>query len=249
MPAARIYAWAHATPVDDVRRLAVRFRGLGMVLNAGNLDAAPDLRQPPIAYVKDPTTARRVRDLARAGVPFLAALVDDERNQDGPSGRRLTPQAYASRFGEIYQALGGAVPVHTMGLAAVGGWARTLAWCRRFDDAYHHALPDADGRAFNPNKVRRREVARALELDPGPWIISPAPFRGRLEALLEPVSVRGWAELAAHPRVLAVAFWCLREHKANGRWQAEHGLVDPRGYATAVGYQVLEALADRPPAA
>lgn len=243
MSPARIYAWAHAISAEDVRRIAARFRGLGMVLNAGNLDAAPDLERPPIAYVKDPAAARRVRDMARAGAPFLAVIVDDERNHTGPSGRQLTPPAYAARFGEIYQAVDGAAPVHTMGLAPIGGWARQATWCMRFDDTYHHALPDADGRGFNPNKVRRREFERALALDAGPWIISPAPFRGRLERFFEPLGVAAWAEVARHSRVRAVALWCLREHQqSGGRWQTEHGLLDRHGHATIVGKQVLDAL-------
>jgi hypothetical protein len=129
-----------------------------------------------------------------------------------------------------------------MGLSAVGNAWQNLWWDRRFDDAYHEQLPTAFLRAFNPNRVRRREVERVLRL-PGPWILSPAPFRGHWERWRESTSVREWAAISRRANVHAIALWCLKEVKwANGTWQSEHGLLDRHGALTRAGKEVLKTL-------
>lgn len=244
--APRLYAWAHNVSAAGAPALAKRFPGLGLVLNLRNLDAAERLKRPPIAYVTDLATATRVATMAAAGVPFRAAIYRDELNADGPSGRYLDPVAYAAAFALIADALVGGPPLHTMGLQPAGGVLRQLFRCRTFDDAYHAQLPPAAGRAFNPNQVRLAEVHRALALEPGPWILSPAPFRGWWDRANEPVKVRQWAELAKHPRVRAVALWALREVHGGpwfgDRWQTEHGLLDRHGDETVVGRELRRVL-------
>ena len=238
-----LYAWAHAVGAGEAVSLAARFPGLGLVLNGVNYNAAPELTVPPIAYVGSVAHAERVAVLAREGVRWHAAIVNDERNQSGPSGAYMSPERYAASFNEVAPILQRAgVRVSTMGLSAVGGWWRTLWWDRRFDDAYHAVLPPADVRAFNPNRVRRREVERVLRM-PGPWVLSPAPFRGWFDRWRESVSVREWAAIAGHESVLAVALWCLKETQwGDGSWQAEHGLLDRHDRVTRVGRDVLAVL-------
>lgn len=245
----RLYAWAHAVPSAEAAQLADRLPGLGLVLTSTNLDAAERVAEPPIAYVTSVVTAARVADMARAGVPFRCAIVLDERNEDGPSGPRLDPEAYAAAFRPVYDLLRPHVRVSTMGLMAVGGWWRSTVNDRRFDGAYHAKLPAADLRAWNPNRVRLRHVHEVLRAEAGPWVLSPAPFRGWWERLWEPVSVAQWAELSARDDVAAVALWCLRE--VNGgpwfgnRQQVEHGLFTPAGDLTVVGRAVERALRRR----
>lgn len=247
MTSPRVYAWAHALRDDEAVNLASRITGLGLVLNVGNFTAARELRVAPIMYVTTVAAARTVSNLIRDedAAPFgvAAVLVDDERNRDGPSGKRLEPDVYAKRFAAIQEEIPSGVPVFTMGLQAIGGPLRTLCRARRFDDQYHRRLPPASGRAFNPNKVRLAEVKRAMSLSPNhQWILSPAPFRGTLDQLLSPISVKGWVALATQRRVTAVALWCLKEHVAGGAWQSEHGLFDRAGAITSVGLQVQRAL-------
>ena len=238
-----IFAWAHGVGTDEAPALAARFPGLGLVLYPTNYGAATDLAVPPIAYVTTIEHARVVRTLATTGTPFAAAIVDDERNADGPSGSYLTPAEYARRFAPIYDTLKGVVPVHTMGLAPVGSWWNHLTWDLRFDHAYHQQLPPAVGRAFNPNKVHGVRIREALDRHAGPWILSPAPFRGWWERLRSTVTVRDWARLSAREDVTAVALWCLKEVQySGGRWQSEHGLLDRHGQVTNVGREVLAAL-------
>ena len=237
-----MHAWACGLTAGEAVAIAARFPGLGLVLYPSNVAAAADLAVPPIAYVTTVTQAAAVAVLICAGVPFRAVIVNDERNGPGPSGSYLTPAEYGGAFAPIRTILRGRVPVHTMGLQPIGGWWRDTLRCRLFDDAYHARLPEADGRAFNPNKVRLREVHRVLRM-PGPWILSPAPFRTCWDRALEPVSVPEWAALARHPHVRAVALWCAREvHLGGPRYQREHGLVDRHGSITVVGRAVLNAL-------
>lgn len=240
-----LYAWAASVRADEAPALAARFPGLGLVLYPQNVAAVEHLTVPPIAYVGSLAQAETVRAWIEAGRTFRAVIVKDELNADGPSGRYLPPEKYAEQFAPIYDMLAGLVPVHTMGLQPRGGWLRELFRARRFDDAYHAQLPPADGRAWNPNKVRLGEVHRTLRMD-GPWVLSPAPFRTTWDRLNEPVKVSQWARLAKHPNVTAVALWCLREVHGGpyfgGRWQHEHGLLDRHGNVTRVGREVLANL-------
>jgi hypothetical protein len=230
-----IAAWAHQMTPTEVVAAADRFPGLGLVLYASNIAAVEHLKAPPIAYLSTVAQAETVLAWAEAGHKFRAVLVNDERNAPGPSGSYLTPAEYAAQFTPIYDLLRGVVPVFTMGLQPKRG---------RYDDAYHAQLPPADGRAFNPNKVTRREIERALTLADH-WILSPAPFRGWWDRLFhQPVSIAGWASIARDPRVTAVALWCLREVQwSTGKWQSEHGLLDRFGRVTRVGREVQAALA------
>lgn len=237
----RLYAWAHAVTPAEAVAFAARFPGLGLVLNGGNHAAAPDLATPPIAYVGNEAQARAVA----AGGPWAAAIILDERNQTGPSGSYLAPWEYATAFEPIAAPLRAAgIPVHTMGLAPIfPTWWSRVAWAGAFDRTYHGNLPPADGRAWNPNKTRLAHITSVLDQHPGPWILSPAPFRGWLERLMQPVSVRQWAALSTRQDVLGVAMWCLQETKwGDGTWQSEHGLLDRHGRMTTVGREVLTAL-------
>jgi hypothetical protein len=239
----RLYAWAHGLTLSETIEHARRFPGLGLVLNHRNVDAAflGDL-PAPIVYVNGPEAAAAVRVAVDEGAVVRAVIAMDERNADGPSGHYLEPVEYKRRYHAIRVALDGAAPLFTMGLQATGGWVRTFLWCRRFDDAYHAQLPEADGRAFNPNKVRFGEARRVLRL-PGPWILSPAPFRSAWDRFWEPVSVPAWARISTHANVTAVALWCLRETVwGDGTPQAEHGLLDREERVTTVGRDVLRAL-------
>lgn len=237
----RLYAWAHAVTPAEAVAFAARFPGLGLVLNGGNYAAAPDLAAPPIAYVGNETQARKVA----AGGPWLAAIILDERNQTGPSGTYMTPWEYATAFEPIAAPLRAAgIPVHTMGLAPLfPTWWSRVAWAGVFDRTYHGNLPPADGRAWNPNKTRHAHITSVLDGNPGPWILSPAPFRGWLERLMQPVSVKRWASLSTRQDVRAVALWTLREAKrSDGTPQSEHGLIDRDGFLTNVGLEVRAAL-------
>jgi hypothetical protein len=239
----RLYAWAHAISPDEAVDAAARFPGLGLVLYGTNYAAVMDLDVPPIAYVGSIAQAEGVAALARSGYRWHAAIVNDERNQTGPSGAYWAPEQYREVFASIAPILRDAgVPVSTMGLAP----KRTLLWdtlrARRFDDWYHSRLPESDLRAFNPNGVRRREIERALRKGER-WILSPAPFRSWWDNLLSPVKVGGWARYANDDRVHAVALWCLREVKeGGGRWQKEHGLLDRHDRLTRIGRQVKRHL-------
>jgi len=240
----RLYAWACAVTAEEAIAHADRFLGLGLVLYPRNYHAVEHLAVPPIAYVTTLAQAEVIADWARAGFRWHAAIVNDERNQTGPSGAFMEPTEYAERFEPIAAVLRAAgVPVSTMGLAP----RRTFLWdtfrCRKFDDWYHARLPDAELRAFNPNGVRRRELERAMRKGER-WILSPAPFLNWLDNLLSPIKVSGWARYARDPRVHAVALWCLREvPKSSGTgWWHEHGLIDRAGRITVVGQRVLAAL-------
>jgi hypothetical protein len=239
----RLYAWAHAISPDEAVDAAACFPGLGLVLTGQNYDAALDLTVPPIAYVGNADQARHAAALAANGVRWHAAIVNDERNQAGPSGSYWTPEQYREVFATIapiLQAEG--IPVSTMGLAPKRTWLWDTLRSRRFDDWYHARLPESDLRAFNPNMVRRRELERAMRKGEK-WILSPAPFRGWWDNLLSPIKVREWARYARRPEVHAVALWCLREHQdGHGRWQTEHGLLDRHGKITRLGKRVLQAL-------
>ena len=234
-----LFAWAHGVTVQEAPALASRFPGLGLVLYPTNYGAAIDLTVPPIAYVTRESHAQVIRTLVTTGTPFRAVLVLDERNAAGASGHALTPDEYRARYEPIRAILDGVVPVFTMGLMPVGGFWPTLLWRRSFDDEYHARLPPADGRAFNPNKVALTEVHRVLRL-PGPWLLSPAPFRTWFDRLMQPVTVKQWANLSTRPNVAAVALWCLREaHDERFGWQPQHGLLDRRGNVTNVGQELL----------
>lgn len=241
-----LYAWAASVRADEAPALAARFPGLGLVLYPQNVSAVEHLAVPPIAYVGSLAHAETVRAWIEAGHSFRAVIVKDELNADGPSGRYLAPEAYAEAFVEIRSVLEDWVPVHTMGLQPVGGWWEELFRSRKFDDAYHAQLPIADGWAFNPNKVQLKEVGRVLREYPGPWVLSPAPFRTWWDRLWEPVSVKQWARVSAQPNVSAVAMWCLREVHGGpwfgDRWQHEHGLIDRHGNVTNVGREVHRIL-------
>lgn len=228
-------AWAHALTPGEVIESAARFPGLGLVLYGNNYSAAPHLAVPPIAFVNSEAQARQ----AVAIGPWAAAIVLDERNHTGPSGHYLTPEAYWGEYRRVAAPLEDAgIPVHTMGLAPTFNWWQSLTWSGRFDDEYHRLLPPADGRAFNPNKVRLAEVNRVLHQHEGPWVLSPAPFRGWFDRLMQPVNVDQWAAISQRVDVTAVALWCLRE--AEG--QPQHGLIDRRGNVTSVGRAVQRAL-------
>lgn len=218
-----LYAWAHKVSASEAVEFAKRF-GVGLVLYDTNLAAATEV--PSFAYVTTPQAARRA-----ASLPLLGVLVDDERNGSGPSGHYLTPAEYRSHYAAIKAELG-TIPAFTMGLQPKGGLLRQALRMRRFDDEYHRQLPPALGRAFNPNSVRLSEVRRVLDM-PGPWLLSPAPFRTWWERLWEPVNVRQWLALTGHPNVAAVALWQLR---ATDKW---HGLLDQQGRVTNVGRAVL----------
>jgi len=236
-----VHAWAHAMTPGEVVDALDRFPGVGAVLNRGNYDAAADLAVPPIAYVTSLASAEAV---ARANARWLAIIVNDERNATGPSGAYMTPAEYATAFAPVRDVLRDVAPVHTMGLMSVAtAWWHEILWARRFDDAYHERLPVADGRAFNPNKVRRAEIDRVLRM-PGPWILSPAPFRRWFDRVRQPVSVRRWVAFAGRENVRAVALWCVREFpkSAGGGWWDEHGLLDRDGRVTVVGRALLAAL-------
>ena len=237
-----VFAWAHGVTVPEAVALAARFPGLGLVLYPTNYGAATDLAVPPIMYATTVEHARVILALAESGVYIRAVLVDDERNADGPSGAYLTPTEYAKRFALIYDTLRGVVPVFTMGLQPLGNFWQEILRRRTFDDAYHAQLPPADGRAFNPNKVRLAEVHRVLR-KPGPWVLSPAPFRGWWDRANQPINVARWGSLSKHTNVTAVALWCLREaHDERFGWQPQHGLLDRHGNITNVGREVLAAL-------
>lgn len=79
------------------------FPGLGLVLYAANLDAAPSLQRLPLVYVNSIAAAQRV---AALDAPLLGVLVGDERNGDGPSGRHLTPSEYRDHYAAIKAELG-----------------------------------------------------------------------------------------------------------------------------------------------
>lgn len=241
----KLYAWAHAMTPGEAAQAADRFPGLGLVLYGSNLGAAEHLDVPPIAYISSISGAAAVAERAAAGVRFRAAIVLDERNGTGPSGKAMTPTAYAAVYRPMRELLTLRVPVHTMGLMPTRSWWRDALRARGFDDAYHRQLPDADGRAFNPNGVRLAEVRRALRTyDDRRWILSPAPFRGWWDRLWSPISVPRWARISERADVTAVAFWCLREIKHGARWQAEHGLIDRHDRLTVVGRAVQRELAN-----
>ena len=182
-------AWAHAMTPTDVTSCLARFPGLGAVLYPQNYDAALSGPGPWIAYVGNESQAEAVANLANIGVKWDAAIILDERNnrdRAAPSGPYLAPSEYAARYRSITPPLTDAgVPVSTMGLAAVSTWWEALLWRRRFDDAYHRALPPADLRAFNPNRVRRardragaqRVRANTVDSQPRavPWVVRAAP--------------------------------------------------------------------------
>ena len=240
-----LFAWTnHETP-DELFEAEETFPGLGFVLKGSNYHAVEDLSVPPIAYITALTQAKTVRSWIETGAKFTAVLVNDERNQTGPSGAYMEPADYAQHFQPVYDILHDLVPVHTMGLAPRRTWWWDMWRSRRFDDDYHAQLPDADGRAWNPNGVRRREVERSLRL-PGPWILSPAPFRGWWDRFWTPVNEREWGRISQRENVTGVALWCLREVWAGAgygdRWQSEHGLFDRHGNVTRVGRAVLAAL-------
>jgi hypothetical protein len=242
-----LYAWTNRETPEELVELAGRFPGLGLVLKVYAYTAVRDLAVPPIAYVTGTRQAEMVRDLALEGHKWLAVIVNDEQNsreKNSHSGPYVEPEVYAERFMPIYEILHGIVPVHTMGLMSVAtNWWDNFLWTRKFDQAYHDHLPPADGRAFNPNKVRKGELNRALSRNQGPWILSPASFRGRWDRFMEPVSVAGWGNIAQRDNVMAVAIWCIKEvQEDNGRWQAEHGLLDRNNNLTNVGREVLRAL-------
>ena len=238
-----MFAWTNRETPHELIEAESVFPGLGFVLKGSNYRAVEHLSVPPIAYVTHVSQAEVVRDWIESGAEFTAVLVNDERNQTGPSGAYMTPEAYAQHFQPIHDLLRDLVPVHTMGLAPVGSWWNHLTWDLRFDHAYHQQLPPAAGRAFNPNKVHGVRIREALDRHAGPWILSPAPFRGWWERLRSTVTVRDWARLSAREDVTAVALWCLKEVQySGGRWQSEHGLLDRHGQVTNVGREVLAAL-------
>jgi hypothetical protein len=241
----RFYVWTHGMSRSEVTKGLKRFPGLGAVLNRSNYWGAESLDIPPIAIVNNSSQAESLREVLLYEVPFTAAIVNDERNADGPSGGYMPPEEYGKLFQRVRKILKGLIPVYTMGLQPVGNWLETLLQRRRFDDEYHNRLPLAEGRAFNPNKVRPREIDRVRRL-PGPWIFSPAPFRTWWDRLWEPVSVQDWARISMLDNVTGIAFWTLTE-TAGGPWfgnrpQTEHGLLDPNGVVTNVGLDVLRAL-------
>ncbi len=245
----KFYAWAHGMTAGEAAQAADRFPGLGLVLYGSNLGAAEHLAVPPIAYVSSLQTAAAVAERADAGVRYKAAIILDELNGTGPSGKKITPAEYAAIFEPMRDLLNGRVRVFTMGLMPTRSWWRDALRARGFDDAYHRQLPDADGRAFNPNGVRLAELRRALRRYPErPWVLSPAPFRGWWDRLWSPISVPQWASISDRPDVTAVAFWCLKEvHLGGDRWQAEHGLIDRHGRTTIVGREIERALQERAP--
>ena len=237
-----MFAWTNRETPDELLEAEGAFPGLGLVLKNTAYHAVERLRVPPIAYVTHASQAEVVRDWIESGAEFTAVLVNDERNQTGPSGAYMTPSAYAQHFQPIHDLLHDLVPVHTMGLAPLRTWWWDVWRSRRFDDDYHAQLPPADGRAFNPNGVRRREVERVLHL-PGPWVLSPAPFRGCWDRFWTPVNERDWARISKRENVTAIALWCLKEVQyGGGRWQSAHGLLDRHGNVTNVGREVLAAL-------
>ena len=238
-----LYAWTNSETPDQLAAAESTFPGLGFVLKPKNYATVRYRLVPPIAYVNSLAHAEVVADWARAGFAWHAAIVNDERNAPGPSGSYMTPEEYRAQFEPIRDTLQNAgVKVSTMGLQPIGTWWHELLRARTFDHDYHRQLPDADLRAFNANKTRLAEVHRVLRL-PGPWVLSPAPFRTAWDRLWEPVSVQQWARVAEHPHVRAVALWCLTEvQEGGGRWQREHGLLDRHGNITNVGREVRSAL-------
>lgn len=239
----KLFAWTHGMHPTEVVEALEQFPGLGAVLYSRNLAAAPQLETEPIAYVTDVTTAHKVADLVYGHVNFKAAIILDELNGNGPSGKYITPEKYAEKFAPIYEVLRGMVPVHTMGLMPVRNWWRDALRCRAFDDEYHGQLPYANGRAFNPNGVRLRELNTVLKDYRGPWVLSPAPFRGWWDRLWSPISVRQWRLISERDNVSGVAFWCLREVRlGEDKYQSEHGLLDRNGNMTTVGRAVLKQL-------
>lgn len=235
---------------DEAVSLSSQFPGLGLVLYPSNIQAARHLDVPAIAYVTSEAHARAVASMAWDGVPFLCAIVMDERNHSGPSGSYMEPDDYTKRFTPIYDILREArVKTHTMGMMAVGGFWRIVFRNRKFDDAYHSQLPFADGRGFNPNQVRYSEVNRVLRSYEGPWLLSPAPFRGWWDHIWSPIKTPGWLRISERNEVRAVAFWCLREvwggEYFGNRWQSEHGLLDRHGDMTKIGKQVHAYLTSR----
>jgi hypothetical protein len=140
--------------------------------------------------------------------------------------------------------LEGHAPVATQGLAARGSWWRELLWAKRFDDAYHRELPEAQLRSFNPNKVSLGELGRVLRnYRAHDWILSPAPFNDPLNRLRQPVDTVQWLAVAERAEVFGVAFWSLVQATGpDGATYQTHGLLDRFGQLTATGTVVQRYL-------
>jgi len=234
-----IFAWAHALAAEEIPVLLKPFPGLGAVLNPSNYGAAFTPGGTYLAYLTSTENAKYLRSMEQAGASFAGFLVNDERNVSGPSGTYLPPTIYSESLQEIMRSLPPGVPVITMGLAALGGWWREFFWNRKYDDDYAQEMPITDLRAFNPNKVRMRELRRVLR-KPGPhWLLSPAPFNTWLSAYLQPIRMRAWLELSTDLRVWGVAFWSLVQVPYRGVLQP-HGLYSTGRVLTHSG-RVLRA--------
>ena len=241
------YAWAHGMNPDETIRQAARIPRLGLILYPRNYDAAPDLAEQPIAYVNSVTQADAV-----AANPALwrFAILGDERNITGLSGKRETPDEYMRRLAPAERVLRDAdVETSAAGLGMVNG---------RFDREYAHAVTFADHRGVNYAPTQYRAMRRGIDSMPDrAWFPTIIPVRANWlpwryntvlawlwQSVYQPSVARQIETLARAPNVLGVGIWCLREvGLGDGTPQSWHGLIDARDRLTWQGRLVKRLLA------
>jgi len=250
----RLYAWAHAMSPAEIAEAASRFPGLGVVLYGSNYAAAPQLAVPPIAYIGNLSQAKEVAKLGNAGTNWAFAILSDERNITGLSGKREEPHEYMTRFEPARRVLADAgIRTSSAGLGMLGS-----PLIGRYDHEYTRALAGwTDQAGVNLNPLQYRAAMRGIRQHDSKFFVTLIPQRmswrphntilsGFMQQYLAcPPQRTQYARLLRDPQVAGVGVWCLREVVyRDGTSQAHHGLLDRSGRVTSVGRLIMACLTE-----
>jgi len=232
-----VYAWGWSVTPDELDDLRDQIQGLRIIHYPKSYHLA---RPGDACYTPTEEAARKA---VATPVSWSHAILADERNLDGPSGRYETPGSYNLRLrraNAILQAAG--VTTSAKALAMVDG---------RFDHEYMEGIAIGAERGVNTHLLAARAALRGMERYPRrAFTVTLIPWRfwwtfliGWIyQQLLHPFD-RSLDHARRHPQVRAVGIWCLKEGRmGNGRWQRWHGLFDRDGRMTWQGRVVRDAL-------
>lgn len=252
----KLYAWGWKASKDTINEYRDKISPeLGIIHYPGTYSAA---RPGDIAYVSNASHAQSVVSMKDI---FVHAILADERNIDGPSGKYETPEEYNDRLREAYEILEAAgISNSAKGLAMVPENKTSIVGflgfgINYFDDEYLDRITIGRHRGVNSHTIHYNRMIDGLERHAEhKFFITMIPWRwrwdftvGYLRQVFTRPSVKNQLrELFENEQVIGVGVWGLHEGKmSNGQWQSFHGLLDRNTRLTWQGRMIKELLEEK----